>query len=210
MIGIVGPSGAGKSTLINLILGLHVPTEGRIAVDGQDILSVLPAWRRTIGYVPQRLFMLDDTIRRNVAFGLADTEIDEAKIWNCLRKSRLEEFVRGLPDKLETTIGEDGSRLSGGQRQRLGIARALYRQPAVLVLDEATSALDTQIEEEIGRILSALTGDHTVIVVAHRLGTVQRCDTLIHLREGRLSEVGDYQLLTKASSAFRDLMGQNE
>lgn len=205
--GIVGPSGAGKSTLIDVILGLHPPSAGTVAVDGCDVRSMLDTWQRSIGYVPQNIFMLDDTIRRNIAFGVPDDQIDDKLVWDCLRKARLDGFVQNLADGLETSINEDGSRLSGGQRQRLGIARALFRRPEVLILDEATSALDNQTEKEFGLALSGLTGETTVILVAHRLNTVKRCDLLIHLQDGTLIGTGTFESLMQSSSHFRKLMG---
>lgn len=185
MLGIVGASGAGKSTLVNLILGLHRPTEGRILVDGCDLSGKADRWRRSVGFVPQDVFVLDDTIRGNVAFGIETGRIDDAKIWACLRKANLEAFVNSLPRGLDTPLGENGSRISGGQRQRVGIARALYRSPAVLILDEATSALDDGNAEEIGATLAALAGELTIIVVAHRAATIKRCGLVLHLCEGR-------------------------
>jgi ATP-binding cassette subfamily C protein len=202
-IGIVGPSGAGKSTLVDLLLGLLEPTAGRITVDGRDIASALASWQRHIGYVAQEPFLLDDTIRRNVAFGIADADIDERRVTAALRRAQLGDFVGGLGDGLDTLLGERGTRLSGGQRQRVAIARALYHDPEVLVFDEATSALDTTTERELIDSLEALRGVKTLVVIAHRLSTVRRCDRLALLRDGRLAAVGPYDELIERDAGFR-------
>jgi ABC-type multidrug transport system fused ATPase/permease subunit len=186
MIGFIGPSGSGKSTLVDVILGLLPPTAGVVSVDGHDIQSRLRAWQDQIGYVPQSIYLTDDTLRRNVAFGLPQEQIDEAAITRAIRAAQLEEFVASLPAGLETMVGERGVRLSGGQRQRIGIARALYHDPAVLVLDEATSALDAATERGVMQAVTALHGSKTVLIVAHRLSTVQHCDRLYRLEEGRI------------------------
>jgi len=193
IVGIVGPSGAGKSTLIDLILGLHLPSEGRVLVDGADVHEDLPTWQRRIGYVPQNIYLIDDTIRRNIAFGLPDNEIDERAVARALRAARLESFVSTLPLGIETTVGHEGIRLSGGQRQRLAIARALYHDPSILVMDEATNALDPETESEIMADLRLLSAGKTVIVAAHRPSTVDSCDHLIRLDSGRI--VSEFQAL---------------
>jgi len=204
-IGVVGPSGAGKSTLIDLLLGLLEPTAGRITVDGRDITSAMRSWRRHIGYVPQEPFILDDTIRRNVAFGVADTEIDDGRVGAALRLAQLADVVMGLPHGLDTMLGERGTRLSGGQKQRVAIARALYHEPEVLIFDEATSALDTPTERELIAALEALHGVKTLVVIAHRLTTVRRCDRLAVLRDGRVAAVGSYDELLARDAGFREL-----
>ena len=186
IVGFVGASGAGKSTLIDLIVGLHAPNAGRVLVDGVDIHQNLPAWQRRIGYVPQNIYLIDDSIRRNIAFGLPDDEIDDLAVARALRAARLESFVRTLPRGLESTVGHEGIRLSGGQRQRIAIARALYHDPSVLIMDEATNALDDETEFEIMTELRTLQKEKTVIVVAHRPSTVDRCDQLIRLEAGRI------------------------
>ena len=206
-IGIVGPSGAGKSTLVDLLLGLLAPTTGRITVDGRDIAGALRSWQRHLGYVAQEPFVLDDTIRRNVAFGVADAEIDERRVTAALRLAQLGDFVAGLPAGLDTMLGERGTRLSGGQRQRVAIARALYDEPEVLVFDEATSALDTPTERELIAALEALRGVKTLIVIAHRLTTVRHCDRLAVLRDGRLAAVGPYDELLARDAGFRAMVG---
>ena len=206
-IGVVGPSGAGKSTLIDLLLGLLEPTAGRITVDGRDITSAMRSWRRHIGYVPQEPFILDDTVRRNVAFGVADAEIDDGRVGAALRLAQLADVVMGLPHGLDTMLGERGTRLSGGQKQRVAIARALYHEPEVLIFDEATSALDTPTERELIAALEALRGVKTLVVIAHRLTTVRRCDRIALLRDGRLAAIGPYDDLLARDAGFREMAG---
>ena len=205
-IGIVGSSGAGKSTLIDLLLGLLEPTEGSILVDGRDIGENKRGWRAIIGFVPQNFYILDDTVRRNVAFGVDDEEIDEARIAQALAVAHVQEFVAGLPDGLETMLGEGGSRLSGGQRQRIAIARALYKNPDILVFDEATSALDNETEADIAAALRSLAGVKTMIIIAHRLSTVRHCDRLIFLDKGRIKAVGRFDELMRDCEAFANLV----
>jgi ATP-binding cassette subfamily C protein len=206
-LGVVGASGAGKSTLIDLLLGLLEPTAGRITVDGRDIASAMRSWRRHIGYVPQEPFILDDTLRRNVAFGVADREVDDRRVTAALRLAQLGDVVTTLPRGLDTMLGERGTRLSGGQKQRVAIARALYHEPEVLVFDEATSALDTPTERELIAALEALRGVKTLVVIAHRLTTVRRCDRLALLRDGRLAAVGPYEELLARDAGFREMAG---
>jgi len=189
-VGIVGPSGSGKSTLVDVILGLLTPDSGQIVIDGQDIREGLRAWQNQIGYVPQAIFLTDDTLRRNIAFGLASEQIDDVAVARAMKAAQLDGFVQTLPDRLETVVGERGIRLSGGQRQRIGIARALYHDPGVIVLDEATSALDGSTESEVMDAINALRGSKTVIIVAHRLSTVETCDRLFRMEDSRLMETG--------------------
>jgi ABC-type multidrug transport system fused ATPase/permease subunit len=191
-IGLIGESGAGKSTLVDLILGLLEPTAGTITLDGTDIAFDLRAWQNLIGYVPQSIFLSDDTLRRNVAFGQADAEIDEARLARAIHTAQLATFVASLPAGLDTFVGERGVRLSGGQRQRIGIARALYHEPEVLVLDEATSALDTETENGVMECVNALHGAKTLIIVAHRLTTVAKCDLLYRLKDGEIVAAGSF------------------
>lgn len=194
-VGFIGASGAGKSTLVDVLLGLLTPDSGQVRVDGRDIRENLRNWQCQIGYVPQSIFLTDDTLRRNVAFGLAQEQIDEAAVWRALRAAQLEEFVHSLPDGLEAMVGERGIRLSGGQRQRIGIARALYHDPAVLVLDEATSSLDTVTERGVMEAVRALRGAKTIIIVAHRLSTVEHCDRLYRVARGRVVAEGTPAML---------------
>ncbi len=197
-MGLVGPTGAGKTTLADLLLGLLPPTSGRVLVDGRDIRENLRSWQEAIGYVPQEPHLLDDTVRCNVAFTLDPKEVDDDRVWRSLRLAQLDDMVAGLPDGLNTRLGERGVRLSGGQRQRIAIARALYRDPSVLVFDEATSALDLQTERELVEAIGRLQGERTVIVVAHRPSTVRRCTRLTVLREGRLVATGTFDDLAGA------------
>ncbi len=189
-VGIIGPSGSGKSTLVDIILGLLSPDNGQVLVDGRDIHLNLRSWQDQIGYVPQAIYLTDDTLRRNVAFGLPSDQIDDAAVWRAIKAAQLETFVSSLPQGLETLVGERGVRLSGGQRQRIGIARALYHDPEVLVLDEATSALDTVTERDVMRAVMALRGRKTILIVAHRLSTVEHCDRLCRIDKGTLAEEG--------------------
>jgi ABC-type multidrug transport system fused ATPase/permease subunit len=189
-VGFIGPSGSGKSTLVDVIMGLLTPDSGQVIVDGQDIQQNIRIWQDQIGYVPQAIYLTDDTLRRNIAFGLPADQIDDEAVKRAIQAAQLEEFVAGLPDEIETVVGERGVRLSGGQRQRIGVARALYHDPCVLVLDEATSALDSATEEGVMRAAMALHGSKTVIVVAHRLTTVEHCDRLYRMDQGRVVEHG--------------------
>ena len=203
-IGIVGPTGAGKSTLVDVLLGLLTPTTGRILIDGEPLEGKERAWQRQIGYVSQDVYLLDDTLRRNIAFGIPDGAIDDGRVAAAITQARLEEVVNAMPQRLETVIGEDGVRLSGGQRQRVAIARALYHDPPVLVFDEATAALDNQTEREVTEAISNMHGSRTLIAIAHRLSTVKSCDQLIYLREGKVAGIGTYEELLR-NPRFREL-----
>ena len=185
-VGLVGASGAGKSTLVDIVLGLLPPQAGQVLVDGRDIQTGVRGWQEHIGYVPQSVFLSDDTLLRNIAFGLPDDVIDLAAVSRALHAAQLAVWVDGLPEGLGTVVGERGVRLSGGQRQRIGIARALYNNPAVLVLDEATSALDVPTEHALMQAVRALRGNKTIIIVAHRPGTVEGCDRVYTLERGRI------------------------
>ncbi|MCQ2520828.1 MAG: ABC transporter ATP-binding protein/permease [Lachnospiraceae bacterium] len=184
-IALIGPSGAGKTTLADVILGLLEPQAGRILLDGQDVYENLPGWAKVIGHVPQTVFLVDDTIRGNIAFGLPAEELDEEKIWRALREAQLDDFIKSLPEGLDTMVGEQGVRLSGGQRQRIAIARALYNNPEILVLDEATSALDTETENAVMESIDSLHGSKTLIIVAHRLTTIRNCDRIYEIKDGK-------------------------
>ena len=189
-VGLIGASGSGKSTFIDVILGLLTPGAGLVEVDGQDIQISLRQWQDQIGYVPQSIYLTDDTMRRNIAFGLPKEQINDAAVHRAIKAAQLEDFVNSLPDGMETIVGERGVRLSGGQRQRIGMARALYHDPDVLVLDEATSALDTATEMGVMQAVMALHGEKTIIIVAHRLSTVKHCDRLYRLDKGKVIEEG--------------------
>jgi ABC-type multidrug transport system fused ATPase/permease subunit len=189
-VGIVGGSGAGKSTLIDIFLGLLKQDSGSILLDGKDIYNNLRGWQDLIGYVPQVIYLTDDTLRRNIAFGLPNEMINDELVSKAVKAAKLEELVTQLPEGLDTEVGERGVRLSGGQRQRIGIARALYHDPEVLVLDEATSSLDQDTEKNIMESVNALHGNKTIIIIAHRLSTVQNCDKIIKLDNGKLIQEG--------------------
>ena len=189
-IGIIGASGSGKSTLVDLLLGVVVPTEGRILVDGADVTTGVGSWQRQIGYVPQEIYLLDDTIGRNVAFGAELDAPTLAAVWDALAAAQLADFVRGLPDGIDTMVGERGVRLSGGQRQRIGIARALLGDPAVLVFDEATSALDSTTELGVLDAIRSASRDKTVVAVAHRPSTLADCDRLWRVSDGGIVDLG--------------------
>ena len=184
-VGIVGTSGAGKTTIVDVLLGLLKPENGTIYADGVDVMTDYKGWLKNVGYIPQTIFMVDSTIRKNVAFGCPDEDIDDNKVWQALKEASLDEFVRSLPEGLDTEIGERGIRLSGGQRQRIGIARALFEDPEVLVLDEATSALDNETEAAIMDSINRLHGKKTLIIIAHRLQTIEKCDMVYSIKDGK-------------------------
>ena len=184
-VGIVGTSGAGKTTVVDILLGLLQLQSGDILADGVEVRDHYQSWLKNIGYIPQSIFMIDSTIRKNVAFGYADEDIDDEKVWRALKEAQLDEFVRSLPEGLDTGIGERGIRISGGQRQRIGIARALCEDPEVLVLDEATSALDNETEAAIMDSINRLHGRKTLIIIAHRLQTIEKCDMVYRVENGK-------------------------
>lgn len=186
-IGIVGPSGAGKTTFVDVLMGLLTVSSGSITVDGHSIYDNLPGWYSSIGYVPQSIYLSDDTIRRNIAFGIRDEDIDDSKIARVIEEARLTELIDSLDEGLDTVIGDRGVRLSGGQCQRIGIARALYTEPKVLVLDEATSSLDNDTEAAVMEAIEALHGKVTMIVVAHRLTTIEKCDKVYKVENGGIT-----------------------
>jgi len=186
-VGFVGASGSGKSTLVDLLMGLLEPEQGEVLVDGENIKHSIHSWQSKIGYVPQTIYLTDDSLRRNVAFGIADEQIDDSAVDRAIKAAQLNTFVSSLPDGLETLVGERGVRLSGGQRQRVGIARALYHDPHILVLDEATSALDSSTEADVMLAVDALQ-DKTIIIVAHRLSTIANCSQVFSIESGRLIE----------------------
>ena len=206
-VGLIGPTGAGKTTLADLILGLLVPSSGRILVDGRDLHDNIAGWQRTIGYVPQTVYLIDDSIRRNVAFGIPEQEIDDEQVWRALRAAQVDHLVRALPAKLNAIVGEQGDRLSGGERQRLGIARALYHDPEVLVIDEATANLDPVTEAAIVEVIGRLRGKKTIIVITHRLAFVRNCDHIFMLMQGQLRNSGKYSDLLLKEPTFLQVGG---
>lgn len=183
-IGLIGPSGQGKTTLADLILGILTPSKGKILVDGKDIAENMTSWHHMLGYIPQTIFLCDDTIRKNVAYGIDERDIDDERVLKALEEAQIKEFVLGLEDGVNTEIGERGVRLSGGQRQRIGIARALYNNPEVLILDEATSALDNDTEVAVMDAINRLQGNKTLIIIAHRLSTIENCDKIYRINNG--------------------------
>ena len=187
-VGIMGPSGAGKSTIVDILLGLLKVREGSITCDGDNIFDNYPAWLAQIGYIPQSIYLVDEPVRNNIAFGIADEEIDDNRIWQALEEAQLAEFIRGLPEGLDTAIGDRGVRISGGQRQRLGIARALYHNPEILVFDEATSALDNETEAAVMEAINSFHGKKTMVIIAHRLNTIEKCDIIYKVDEGKIQE----------------------
>lgn len=207
IIGFVGASGSGKTTLATLLLGLLRPTRGDILVDGRTLGADSAGWRARVAFVPQDVFLLDDTLRRNIAFGQLETEIDDAAIARAVQLAHLEDVVSELPEGLDTRIGDRGGRLSGGQRLRTAIARALYFGRDVLVLDEATSALDPRTERHITSAIEGLRGKITVLIIAHRMSTVERCDRLYVFQEGHVVASGTYDMLARTSPEFRSLIG---
>ena len=187
-VAFIGPSGAGKTTLVDVILGILTPTEGEVLVDDKGINQNMDAWHKMIGYIPQTIYLIDDSVRKNIAFGIDDNTIDDDRIWEVLKEVQLFDFVKSLKDGLDTYIGEGGARISGGQRQRIGIARALYTNPEVLVLDEATSALDSETEAAIMDAINSLMGSRTMIIIAHRLTTVENCDVIYQVKGRKVVE----------------------
>ncbi len=206
MIGFVGPSGSGKSTLIDIILGLLMPSEGTVKVGGitidEDNVNML---QELVGYVPQTIFLGDSSIKQNIAFGVSDSNIDESRILSAVNQAQLNDFIQHLPEGLETVVGEKGVQLSGGQRQRIAIARALYRNPKILVLDEATSSLDGLTEKKIMDSIYKIASDITVLIIAHRLNTIKRCDMIYYMDEGKIIDYGNYEALKNTNKNFRDL-----
>ena len=192
-IGIVGESGSGKSTLLDIILGLNENYDGRIALDGVDLRHYRREWQAGIGYVPQSVYLLDDSVKRNIALGITPEDVNEELLENAIEKAQLSRFVATLEHGVDSIVGERGARISGGQQQRIGIARALYRSPTVLILDEATSALDSETENEFMETVVAMQGTITMVIVAHRVSTLRRCDRLIRLRNGQIIGEGTYQ-----------------
>lgn len=188
-VAFVGPSGAGKTTLADLILGALTPTAGTVMIDETDAFLHLPAWQKNVGYIPQSIYLLDDTIKNNIIYGACGEDIHDTKLWKAIEKAQLKEFIEGLDDGVDTQVGERGIRLSGGQRQRIGIARALYNDPDVLVLDEATSALDNDTEAAVMEAIETFTGSKTLIIIAHRLTTIKNCEVVYEVKDGKVKQV---------------------
>ncbi len=193
-VAFVGPSGGGKTTLADMIIGLLRPTEGKVLVDGKDIIENIEGWRKQIGYIPQNIYLIDDSLKNNVAWGVNESSADENKVWQALADAQIADFVRESEKGLEMDVGERGTRISGGQRQRLGIARALYRNPQVLVFDEATSALDNDTEKEVMKAIESLQGTRTMIMIAHRLTTVEKCDIIFRVENGKVEQISHDEL----------------
>jgi len=205
-VGLVGSTGAGKSTVVDVLLGLLIPERGGLTLDGHRLdAAELRRWRTQVGYVPQSIYLLDDTIRRNIALGIEDRDVDEAALEQAIRLAQLGRFIDRQPEGLDTIVGESGVRISGGERQRIGIARALYHDPAILILDEATSALDNTTERAVIEAVEGMKGERTVVMIAHRLSTVQGCETLYYLKDGRVEGSGDYEALRQGHREFREM-----
>lgn len=187
-IAFIGPSGVGKTTLADIILGILEPTEGKILIDGKDAIEHRSAWQKNIGYIPQNIYLMDDTIENNIYYGAVKDKQSEERLWKSIEQAQLKDYVLSLESGAKTLIGESGIRLSGGQRQRIGIARALYNDPAVLVLDEATSALDNDTEAAVMEAIENLTGNKTLIIIAHRLSTIQNCDIVYEIKDGKVRQ----------------------
>jgi ABC-type multidrug transport system fused ATPase/permease subunit len=206
VVGIVGKTGSGKTTLMDLVLGLLYVSDGTMKVDDTVITAQnVKQWQAQIGYVPQEIYLSDDTVRKNIAFGLDDAMIDDARVDKVIQMAALQDLVNRLPQKAQTIVGERGVRLSGGERQRIGIARALYRQPQLLVLDEATSSLDGKTEEEVLQAIQHAAKEITIIMVAHRLNTLVDCDVIHVMQQGRLMDQGTYQELLEKNVAFQQM-----
>jgi ATP-binding cassette subfamily B protein len=203
-VGLVGGTGSGKSTTLDLLMGLLAPTEGEVLVDGQPIVGArVRAWQRTIAHVPQSIYLADTTFTENIAFGIPRAEVDMERVQHAARQAQIAAFIESRPEGYEAYVGERGVRLSGGQRQRIGIARALYKRASVLVLDEATSALDNATEQSVMEAIEGLHRDLTILLIAHRLTTVRRCDTIAELAYGRVVAQAPYEELLQCSSSFR-------
>lgn len=190
LIGFIGESGAGKSTMVDILLGLLTPQKGDISVDRESVYQDIKSWQKSIGYVPQTIFLTDDTLRKNIAFGINEDKIDDAQIWRVLELSQLDKFVKESEDGLDMSLGERGINLSGGQKQRIGIARALYHNPQIIILDEATSALDSDTEASFMNMITSLHGERTILIIAHRLTTVQSCDRIYKFSDGVILNFG--------------------
>jgi ABC-type multidrug transport system fused ATPase/permease subunit len=202
-VGFVGITGSGKSTALDLLMGLLQPTEGKFLVDGEPVdEKCARAWQKTIAHVPQTLFLGDSTLAENIAFGVPPETIDRERVRQAAQRAQIADFIESQPEGYNAFVGERGIRLSGGQRQRIGIARAFYKQASVLVLDEATSALDNTTERSVMRAIEGLSQDITILIIAHRLTTVEHCDVVVELGQGKVVAQGTYQQLCGSSSSF--------
>jgi len=208
-VAFVGTSGAGKSTLADILLGLLTCEKGSVLIDSKEFNRLnIDDWRKKIGYIPQAIYLLDTSIKENIAFGFNHDEIDDEKVWKALKIAQLDSFVKNLPQQLETLTGENGISISGGQRQRIGIARALYHDPEILIFDEATSALDNETEGELNKAIESLARKKTLIIIAHRMSTVENCDFLYYMENGKVVDSGPFNDLLKRNSEFRKLAKQ--
>lgn len=204
-VGFVGHSGSGKSTLIDVILGLLSPSRGKIMLNDKNIEDILPSWQKSIGYIPQDIYLTDESIKANIAFGVEPSQIDEKQLANVIKVAQLESLINELPEGVNTEIGERGVKLSGGQRQRIGIARALYHNPQVIVMDEATAALDNVTERAFMDAVNGLKGQKTLIMIAHRLTTVENCDVIYFMEKGKIVDKGTFQELNSSNMKFKNL-----
>ncbi len=209
-VAFVGASGAGKTTLANLILGLLEPSSGSILVDNLNIHENISSWQKQIGYIPQDIYLTNDTLLKNVAFGIPEKDIDDGLVWQALEAAQIAHFVRGLDSTVKSIIGDRGLRLSGGERQRIGIARALYHSPQILILDEATSSLDYETESYVMNAIYQVAKSKTVIIISHRISTVKKCDSIYFLESGKITGSGTFDELLTGSEGFRDLVRAGE
>lgn len=202
-VAFVGPSGAGKTTIVDAILGLLEPTGGQILADDYDISQNIRGWQKNVGYIPQSIYLSDESIKKNIAYGIPEDEISEKQLWQSIEAAQLKDMIESLSDGVDTVIGERGVMLSGGQQQRIGIARALYHNPEVLIMDEATSALDNITEQFVIEAIERLRGERTIIMIAHRLSTVRNCDNIFYMEEGKVISEGKYDELLENSESFQ-------
>lgn len=209
MVGFAGTSGSGKTTLIDLILGLLEPGSGSITVDGVDIRKNINGWQRKLGYIPQNIYICDDSIKKNIAFGVEEDKIDIARLAEVIKMAQLDNFIEQLPQGADTVVGEHGARISGGERQRIGIARALYHQPEILIMDEATASLDNLTERAFMDAVNAISGKITIIIIAHRLTTLQGCD-MIHFMQNNTIDSGSFKQLLQKNAMFRQMSGNDK
>jgi ABC-type multidrug transport system fused ATPase/permease subunit len=208
-IAFIGKSGAGKTTLVDVILGLLLPQQGDIQVDDTSIYQNLRSWQNLIAYIPQSIYLIDDTIERNIAFGVPDEAIDGEKVEKAIQAAQLQDLIAELPEGMKTSVGERGVRLSGGQRQRIGIARAIYHDRPILILDEATSALDNETENLVSEAIESLAGVKTTIAIAHRLSTIQNCDRIYLMEKGKIVKSGTYQEVVEATNEVENAVNNS-